>query len=135
MTSSGCLMEFLERELDDPFAAPCGHCAGCVGDIVPRVVDTQLLQEAMQYLRRDHQIIRPRKRWPAGSSGSRRGVIPAELQVEEGRTLCRWGDPGWGSLVRDGKYTANRFSDELVEAVADMIERTGRLRRLRPVSD
>jgi ATP-dependent DNA helicase RecQ len=34
--------------------------------------------------------------------------------------LSRWGDAGWGRIVADGKH-ANRFSDELVAAVADMI--------------
>ena len=31
-------MEFLGHELDDPEAAPCGRCAVCAGDFVPRDV-------------------------------------------------------------------------------------------------
>lgn len=122
VTHPGCLMEFLEGALDDPYAAPCGHCAGCAGDVVPREVDGRLVRKAIQYLKRENQLIEPRKKWPGGSTGPRRGAIPVELRLEQGRTLCRWGDPGWGSLVREGKYDATRFSDELVEAVADMIE-------------
>jgi ATP-dependent DNA helicase RecQ len=55
-----------------------------------------------------------------------RGNLPTELRAEEGRILSRWGDAGWGQLVADDKH-ANRFRDELVTAVADMV-----LNRWRP---
>ena len=42
------------------------------------------------------------------------------LSAQEGRVLSRWGDAGWGHLVKEGKEK-NYFSDELVNAVADMI--------------
>ena len=35
----GCLMEFLRAELDDPDAAPCGHCANCAGPFAPETVE------------------------------------------------------------------------------------------------
>src|SRR5262249_59324530 len=31
LTTSGCRMEFLRRELGDPRAAPCRRCANCTG--------------------------------------------------------------------------------------------------------
>jgi ATP-dependent DNA helicase RecQ len=46
--------------------------------------------------------------------------MPKDLRCEEGRALCRWGDPGWGDLVRQGKHTG-RFDDALVEAAAELI--------------
>jgi ATP-dependent DNA helicase RecQ len=51
------------------------------------------------------------------------GAIEAGLQAEVGRALCVWGDAGWGSLVRRGKYDDGRFSDELVAACVEMIQR------------
>ena len=32
LTGAGCLMEFLQLELNDPSAAPCGRCSWCIGD-------------------------------------------------------------------------------------------------------
>jgi ATP-dependent DNA helicase RecQ len=43
-----------------------------------------------------------------------------ELAAEEGRILSRWNDAGWGKLVAAGKH-AGHFSDELVQAMTDMI--------------
>src|SRR5207253_210055 len=31
LTTTGCRMEFLRRQLDDPAAAPCGRCDNCAG--------------------------------------------------------------------------------------------------------
>lgn len=38
-----------------------------------------------------------------------------------GRSLCYYGDAGWGGLVREGKYKRGHFSDELVDAAAALI--------------
>lgn len=50
-----------------------------------------------------------------------RGNLPQNLRAQEGRVLSRWGDAGWGRTVADNKHTS-RFSDELVEAMAEMIQ-------------
>jgi ATP-dependent DNA helicase RecQ len=49
------------------------------------------------------------------------GRIAAELQAQPGKVLCIWGDAGWGSLVRQGKYHDGHFADELVEACAVLV--------------
>ena len=35
--------------------------------------------------------------------------------------MCRWGDPGLGALVRQGKQQAHCFDDRLVEAAATLV--------------
>lgn len=45
------------------------------------------------------------------------------VQLREGRALSMYGDAGWGRLVRAGKYRDGCFSNELVEAVAEMLTR------------
>ncbi|NYI17413.1 hypothetical protein FHR53_000566 [Xanthomonas arboricola] len=47
------------------------------------------------------------------------------MRSETGRVLSRWRDAGWGKVVADGKQ-AGRFGDELVEAVAEMIQQRWR---------
>jgi len=39
----------------------------------------------------------------------------------EGRSLCYYGDAGWGRLVREGKYQRGDFGSELLQAAAELI--------------
>lgn len=79
----GCLMEFIERELDDPSAGPCGRCAQCAGEPISPTVDEGLVRAAITYLRRDNQRIEPRKQWPAGGFDGRRGNIAGEHRLQD----------------------------------------------------
>ena len=91
--------------------------------LLPTTTNPALVREAVAFLRRTSLPIEPRKKWPAGGMPKYqlRGGIPAELQAELGLALCIWGDAGWGSLVRQGKYQDRRFSDELVQACANLL--------------
>lgn len=120
--TDGCLMAFLCRELDDPTDEVCGRCANCAGPFATFEPREQDIQDASRFLRHMHRPIAPRRRWPGGLEG-RGGYIPSEVQLREGRALSMYGDAGWGRLVRAGKYRDGRFSDELVEAVAEMLTR------------
>ena len=76
----------------------------------------------MEFLDRLENPIQPRKMWPAGlAHPEMKGKIAPEYQALEGRALCRWGDPGFGALVRRGKQQDHRFDDQLVEAAARLI--------------
>jgi len=127
MQSQQCLMQYLQMALDDPHAEPCGRCAVCVGsDIIAPEVDASLVREAILFLRRADVPISPRKMWPSKEGlmiTSGQGKIPEPLQAEEGRALCLWGDAGWGSLVRKGKYQDGFYDDDLVTAMEEMINR------------
>lgn len=124
MRSRECLMLFLARELDDPAPAPCGRCAVCRGEpSLPEAHSSFLATEAARFLRRTHQPIHPRKRWPEDALAVHgwQGNIPAEIRAQEGRALCLWGDGGWGDSVRHQKYEVGRFSEELVAAAVEMV--------------
>jgi ATP-dependent DNA helicase RecQ len=116
-----CLMQFLAAELDDPDPEPCGRCANCAGDFVPRTVDEDTLLEAIAFIRRSFRLIEPRKRWPAGGVGEHSGVIPEELRAAEGRALSIYGDIAWGRLVADANDREERFDQRLVDAAAQLI--------------
>ena len=66
--------------------------------------------------------IQPRKQCPALGAGHFKGRILAEHINQEGRVLCRYGDAGWGTLVKIGKYEDGNFSDDLVEATVELIK-------------
>ena len=90
---------------------------------MPETVSEATVREVVTFLRRTHLPIEGRRQWPAGPSPvwGLRGTIPADKRAEEGRALSLWGDAGWGDTVRRGKYDANHFSNDLVEACAGMI--------------
>ncbi len=105
-------MEFLvaaldgvtDVETDAPNQAP-----------LPTRVSQGTSLQAVEFLRRSNIVIEPRKRASEGKA------IPTGEQALVGGALCYWGDPGWGALVRRGKYEEGYFSDELVAASASLI--------------
>jgi len=123
MASQDCLMQLLSEALNDPNAEPCGKCASCTGKLLPEEYPDDLAQAAVEFLDRLENPVQPRKQWPAGlSDPEMRGRIAAEHQAREGRALCRWGDPGFGALVRRGKQQDHRFDDQLVDASVRLIK-------------
>ena len=105
-------MEFLIRALDgnpENIRQP---------DMQPLPVDTsrEMTLKAVEFLRHTNVSVEPRRQW-----ASPRRTIPENRRSEAGRALCYWGDPGWGDMVRQGKYQHQRFSDELVEVSVNLI--------------
>lgn len=121
----GCLMEFVARELDDPHAQPCGKCANCQNPFFASEVAPFLVREAINFLQRDYQAIEPRVMWPSNGTLNNKwkGRIAKERQNEQGRSLCIYGDAGWGRTVRSGKYEDGSFADELVAAVVELVQK------------
>lgn len=117
----GCLMAFLMGALDEPDPVSCGRCANCQGRGFSAAVDENLVVEAEAFLKGNQIVLSPRKQWPYGLFLDQKINIPAEYRIEEGRTLCYYGDAGWGKLVREGKYQEQHFCDQLVDASVDLI--------------
>jgi len=86
-------------------------------------VSDSIVRDAVEFLRGTSIPLIPRKLWPTDGlmEYSLKGKIPINLQAQEGRALCFWGDAGWGSLVKKGKYHDGSFSDDLVDACVKMI--------------
>ncbi len=128
---TGCLMEFLARALDDPSPTPCGKCMNCTGKTARQQVTPELSHRAVEFLRGDALVIKPRSRWPIPALAEIRqampvavnqnSAIPEAVRAAEGRVLCLWGDAGWGREVARGKYETQRFNDALVEAAARLV--------------
>ena len=124
-TTEGCLMEFLRRQLDDPWAEPCGRCANCTGEREPTVIEPALVERALQHLRSSSIVVEPRKMWPAGIAEPH-GRILEESLLQPGRALCVYNDGGWGEMVTAAKLEGAAFPGELVEASARLIQRRWR---------
>jgi ATP-dependent DNA helicase RecQ len=112
-------MEFLIRALDGD---PSGYRPPSLQPL-PNTADPALVQDAMAFLRRTSLPLEPRKMWPSGGLPHLqvKGKIAPEHQLQPGKVLCVWGDAGWGTAVRLGKYHDDRFGDDLVAACADLV--------------
>ena len=103
-------------------------CANCQGKGFREGTSAELVKHAIEFLERVDIVLEPKKRWPLDTYLSETSsVIPAELRNAPGRSLCYYGDAGWGRMVREGKYEHSRFDDQLVDASARLI-----LERWRP---
>lgn len=118
VSHSGCLMEFLCSTLDDLDPKPCGRCANCVGRGFSAEVPLELIVAAVEFLKSDELKLLPRERLPGGIHAEK-GTL---FINQEGRSLCDYGDAGWGTLVRKGKYIDNHFADDLVKAAYNLIK-------------
>jgi len=117
-----CYMQFIAQKLDDPYAKECGRCSVCTGNkMFPTSVDQELVLAAVKFLKGEYIEIEKRKQWPAGIMAETQKKIPTELQVEDGRALCAFGDAGWGKYIHDDKYANNYFRKELVDASVELI--------------
>lgn len=119
---TGCLMKFLLEALDDPNPVPCGRCANCRDKGFLTTVSQGMVAEAETFLKREKIIIQPRKQWPSGLFPDQKRNIPFEYQNAPGRSLCFYGDAGWGKIVRNGKYKDGYFNIDLVDAAIHIIK-------------
>jgi ATP-dependent DNA helicase RecQ len=112
-------MDFLIRALDGELSGACTSSL----PLLPTTVNSQLVREAIEFVRGTSLPIEPRKLWPSGGMPmyGLKGKIRAEHSAEAGKALCMWGDAGWGKLVQHGKYVDHHFSDELVKACAKVV--------------
>jgi ATP-dependent DNA helicase RecQ len=102
-STTGCRMEFLQRQLDDEGAKPCGRCDNCAGARHTAETSTTALDAARVDLGRAGVEVEPRRMWPTGLPAigmELKGRIPAGEQASTGRALGRLSDIGWGNRLR-----------------------------------
>ena len=121
VTTTGCRMEYLRRQLDDPAAAPCGRCDNCLGRSLDLAVSPTSLQAAQEALGRPGIVLEPRKMWPTGLE-ELKGRIPADEQAAPGRALGRLSDLGWGTRLRELLQAADApVPQDVVAAVVKVL--------------
>lgn len=101
--TTDCRMEFLQRQLDDEGAKPCGRCDNCAGARYTAEASAVALEAARVDLDRAGVEVEPRRMWPTGLPAigmELKGRIPAGEQAAQGRALGRLSDIGWGNRLR-----------------------------------
>ncbi|MFJ8539263.1 RecQ family ATP-dependent DNA helicase [Streptomyces sp. NPDC093591] len=102
-STTGCRMEFLQRQLDDEGASACGRCDNCAGARFTADTSPVALDAARVDLGRAGVEVEPRRMWPTGLPAigvDLKGRIPAGEQAAPGRALGRLSDIGWGNRLR-----------------------------------
>ncbi|WPP32430.1 RecQ family ATP-dependent DNA helicase [Streptomyces sp. CL7] len=103
VSATDCRMEFLQRQLDDEGAKPCGRCDNCAGARYTAEASAVALDAARADLGRAGVEVEPRRMWPTGLPAigvDLKGRIPAGEQAAQGRALGRLSDIGWGIRLR-----------------------------------
>jgi len=115
VSTDECLMAFLRGELDDPSDA-CGRCANCLGALLDESAGAALNAAAAAFLGSESILIEPRKQPPAGLSG----LTLRKQRLEPGRALARYGEPGLGMRIENGRQRG-RFDVGLVAEATKLI--------------
>jgi ATP-dependent DNA helicase RecQ len=122
METDRCLTLFIDEELDGKMTEPCGRCANCAGDLYPRTIENEaLVEKAVKHFQRSGIETISNRVYRYADDGTRQ-KIPEEHQLETGRCLSVYDEPGWGTAVRRGKYETGRFNDSLVNGAAELIK-------------
>ncbi|WP_174415020.1 RecQ family ATP-dependent DNA helicase [Nocardia vinacea] len=106
--TTGCRMQFLRRQLDDPGlpaleadAPGCGRCDNCTGTRLDTTIDSSAIAATRARLDRPGLDLTPRKQWPTGMA---KLGIPLSGKIsngaETGRALGRLTDLSWGQRLR-----------------------------------
>lgn len=116
-----CYSKYIVSCLDDKAAKVCGHCSNCLGkEIMPSAVSEKYIHIAEEYVNKLIIPIVPRKRWASSSVTS---ATKIEYINQLGFCISKYGDAGYGELVKQGKYSKERrFSDELVGKSAEILK-------------
>ncbi|WP_317445795.1 RecQ family ATP-dependent DNA helicase [Streptomyces collinus] len=126
-STTDCRMEFLQRQLDDEGAKPCGRCDNCAAPRFTADTTTAALDAARVDLGRAGVEVEPRRMWPTGLPAigiDLKGRIPAGELASPGRALGRLSDIGWGNRLRPlfaPQATDGPVPDDVARAVVDVL--------------
>ncbi|OUD00389.1 RecQ family ATP-dependent DNA helicase [Streptomyces swartbergensis] len=126
-STADCRMEFLQRQLDDEAAKPCGRCDNCAGPRFTADMSEEALDAARVDLGRAGVEVDPRRMWPTGLPAigvDLKGRIPVGEQAASGRALGRLSDIGWGNRLRPmlaPQAPDGPVPDDVAKAVVDVL--------------
>ncbi len=118
ITLKECYSRYIAWCLDDIYAKNCGHCANCLKrEILPSAVTEEGKRKAEKYIDGRTITIEPRKMWRSSKSSCKLKYINMP-----GICISKYGDPGYGELVKKDKYSGKgRFCEELVGKSAALL--------------
>lgn len=114
-----CYSRYIVNCLDDKTTENCGICKNCMGhEEFSSVVSRDSLCKAVAFLEKVLLPIEPRVRWAKTDVS---GQTRIDMPNEEGICLSIYGEQGYGTMVKSGKYDTKKFCDSLVEKSASVL--------------
>lgn len=114
-----CLLSYTVDCLNNPHGPACGRCANCVGrPLISQDYSMESLYKAQEYINHLILKIEPRLQWPI-TDLTRQTRIPYPFQP--GICLSKYGDAGYGAMVKQDKYRANEYRDELLAKTINIL--------------
>lgn len=119
-----CLSKYVVSNLNDYTAVECGKCFNCLGhDVLDglELPSEDIIIETQDYLNTVLLPISPRKRWPEKDNPFDES---AKISIPnlEGLALAKYGDAGYGTMVKNDKYHADSYRKELLEKSLEVLE-------------
>ncbi len=120
LNTKECYSKFVVNCLDDFSAEECGKCSNCLGEnVFDNNINLDDIDEALQYVNSLIIKFSPRKKWPNKKYS---GKTTMEYINQEGIALSKYGDVGYGELVKKDKYENKQFCDELLGKSVDVLK-------------
>jgi ATP-dependent DNA helicase RecQ len=112
-----CYSMFIRNCLDDVNDDICGKCGNCDSNFAFERPNIHEIDTANTYINGRTLIIEPRKKLMHTGK-----LIPAEMRNQEGLALAKYGDAGYGIMVKNDKYSGHDFCDALVDRAAEILK-------------
>jgi ATP-dependent DNA helicase RecQ len=127
ITTESCLLRYAVDCLNNPTSEDCNRCANCAGTpLIDSSYSKASLVRAQTFIKSLILDIEPRKMW-AATDMTRVSRIPFPLRP--GICLSKYGDVGYGEMVRHDKYHTCDYRDELLvkskEVLRSIVEEQG----------
>ena len=114
-----CYSRYIINCLDDQEQVSCGRCRNCLGrDIINTGLTLQEKEHAARTINAKTLPIMPRKKW-ASTSLTKQTTIA--YQNEEGVCIAKYGDVGFGELIKDCKTNKVEYPKELIERAKEIL--------------
>jgi ATP-dependent DNA helicase RecQ len=116
-----CYSRYIVGCLNDDTAGNCGICSNCMERDVLESLEHptfETITRVQEHLNGLMLPIESRKRWPSVEYFK---TIVIQSPNAEGIALAKYGDAGYGALVKEDKYSGQGFRDELAGRSAEVL--------------
>ena len=121
LNTKECYSKFIVNCLDDFSTKNCGKCSNCLGEsIFDNNLTVEDVEEALKYVNGLLIKFSPRKQWPNKNYSDKLAI---EYINQEGIALCKYGEAGYGELVKKDKYENKQFCDELLGKSVEVLKK------------
>lgn len=115
-----CYSKFIINSLDDMTDIKCGKCSNCLGkEIISSKLTIDEKQKAAEYINSKTLAIIPRKQWATTSKTKQTKI---EFQNEIGICLSKYGDVGYGEIIKNCKTNKIDYPIEIVNRSVEVLK-------------